>query len=132
MAHSSINKYRQVKVSSVREMRPYDQVNLVFTNIIGKLAAANGAIARNDLVTKGENLSHCITLLGALQDALDMTQGEISDNLHALYDFCQRRLVEANINNDVEIINEVSGLIKTIKEGWDTIPTEARDGAAHA
>ncbi|WP_409423641.1 hypothetical protein [Pseudoalteromonas sp. RW-H-Ap-1] len=52
MAHASINKYRQITVSSVKEMTPYDQVKLVFVNIVGKLSAAKGFIERKELEKK--------------------------------------------------------------------------------
>jgi flagellar protein FliS len=47
----------------------------------------------------------------------------------ALYDYCQRKLTQANLNNDVEAIMEVSGIVKQIKEGWDNIPLDQRNPA---
>jgi flagellar protein FliS len=127
MQHLSINKYKQVTVSSVREMSPYDQVKLVFVNIVGKLSAAKGFIDRKDYEKKGLYISDCITLLGALQQVLNFEQGEeISGNLDSLYDFCQRKLLEANINNDIQQIDEVLGIISEIKSGWESIPQENR------
>ena len=32
-----------------------------------------------------------------------------------------RRLLEANINNDEAILDEVSGLLRELKEAWDAI-----------
>jgi len=127
MAHLSINKYRQVSVNNVQDMTPYEQINLIFVNVIGKLAAAKGFITRNEIEKKGENISTCILLIGALEDALNMQAGgEISDNLSALYAYCQRRLIEGNLKNDIDALTEVSDIIKTIKEGWDAIPTDMR------
>ncbi|MFY8300285.1 flagellar export chaperone FliS [Pseudoalteromonas sp. SS15] len=127
MQHLSINKYKQVTVSSVREMSPYDQVKLVFVNIVGKLSAAKGFIDRKDYEKKGVYISDCITLLGALQQVLDFEQGkEISGNLDSLYDFCQRKLLDANMNNDINQIDEVLGIIGEIKAGWESIPQENR------
>ncbi|NMP03421.1 flagellar export chaperone FliS [Pseudoalteromonas arctica] len=133
MAHSSLKKYSQVRASSIAEMTPYEQINLIFSNIIGRLAATKGFIERKEIAKKGENISACILLLGALQDALnfDVEEGEgISDNLYALYDYCQRTLTQANLNNDVEKIIEVSSIIKEIKEGWGSIPMSDRNPVA--
>jgi flagellar protein FliS len=49
-----------------------------------------------------------------------------------LYDFCQRKLSEANLNNDIDAINEVSTIVKEIKEGWDNIPEDKRLQSANA
>ncbi|PAJ72206.1 flagellar export chaperone FliS [Pseudoalteromonas sp. NBT06-2] len=127
MAHLSINKYRQVSVNNVQDMTPYEQVNLIFVNIIGKLAAAKGSIERKEIEKKGNNISVCISLIGALQDALNMDDGgEISANLASLYEYCQYKLVNANVNNDIEGLLEVSSIIKNIKEGWEAIPQDIR------
>jgi flagellar protein FliS len=93
MQHSSIKKFKQVKVNSVREMTPYEQIKLVFSNITGKLSAAKILIERKDFEKKGLLISDCITLLGALQQILDFEQGqEISSNLDSLYDYCQKNI----------------------------------------
>ncbi|TMO92884.1 flagellar export chaperone FliS [Pseudoalteromonas sp. S3260] len=129
MAHISVKKYGQVRASSIAEMTPYEQINLIFSNIIGRLAATKGFIERKEIAKKGENISACILLFGALQDSLNLEVEQdpsISNNLLALYDYCQRRLVQANINNDVEALTEVSGIVKEIKEGWEGIPADQR------
>jgi flagellar protein FliS len=127
MQHLSINKYKQVTVSSVKEMTPYDQVKLVFTNILGKLSAAKGFIERKDYEKKGIFISDSIILLGALQQVLNFEQGdEISENLDSLYDFCQRKLLDASLKNDTQQIDEVLAIISEIKVGWDSIPPEER------
>lgn len=127
MAHSSINKYRQVTVSSVKEMTPYDQVKLVFVNIVGKLSAAKGFIERKEYEKKGTAISDCIVLIGALQQVLNFDHNnEVSTNLDSLYDYCQRSLLSANLENDLKKVDEVIVLIKEIKSGWEAIPLEQR------
>ena len=129
MAHISVKKYSQVSVSNINEMTPYEQINLIFSNILGRLAATKGFIERKEIEKKGENLSTCILLFGALQDALNFEVEQdpsISNNLLSLYDYCQRKLVEANVKNDIDAITEVSNIVKEIKEGWDNIPADER------
>ncbi|GMM86028.1 flagellar export chaperone FliS [Pseudoalteromonas phenolica] len=127
MQHSSIKKFKQVKVSSVSEMTPYEQVKLVFSNITGKLSAAKLLIERRDFENKGLLISDCITLLGALQQILDFEQGkEISTNLDSLYDYCQKLLLDANLHNDIQKIDEVLSIMTEIKSGWESIPPEQR------
>ena len=132
MAHVSVKKYGQVRASSIAEMAPYEQINLIFSNIIGRLAATKGFIERKEIQKKGENISACVLLFGALQDALNLEVEQdpsISNNLLALYDYCQRRLTQANLHNDIEAITEVSSIVKEIKEGWDNIPLDQRNPA---
>ncbi|NLB17461.1 MAG: flagellar export chaperone FliS [Syntrophomonadaceae bacterium] len=43
---------------------------------------------------------------------------EISHKLKDLYDYMYRRLVEANVKKDVEIIEEVRGLLGELRDTW--------------
>ena len=39
-----------------------------------------------------------------------------------LYDYCVRRLLKANIRNDIDGIKEVRSLLNEIKGAWEEIP----------
>ena len=41
-----------------------------------------------------------------------------------------RRLTEASVNNNMEIVDEVIALLREIKTGWDGIPTEFHNNQA--
>ena len=45
MAHISVKKYGQVRASSIAEMTPYEQINLIFSNIIGRLELQKGLLS---------------------------------------------------------------------------------------
>lgn len=46
---------------------------------------------------------------------------EISKNMLALYEYMNRRLVEANIKNDIAIIEEVEGLVTEFRDTWKEV-----------
>jgi flagellar protein FliS len=45
----------------------------------------------------------------------------VAANLDRLYLYITRRLFAAGVANDPLIVDEVCGLVRTIKEGWDGI-----------
>ena len=45
----------------------------------------------------------------------------MAQDLDALYEYMSLRLVNANLNNDVEGLDEVARLLSEIKEAWDSI-----------
>jgi len=47
--------------------------------------------------------------------------GEISITLEALYDYICRQLLQANIKDNEDILDEVSGLLSDVKIAWDAI-----------
>ena len=67
-------------------------------------------------------------MYGRLKSALDFEKGkELSQNLSDLYDYCIRRLLKANIRNDVEGIVEVKGLMNEIRSAWNMVPELLED-----
>ena len=58
-----------------------------------------------------------------LKGSLDLEKGgEIAANLDSLYAYMTRRLIEANHENSVEKVQEVTNLLSEILQGWVDIP----------
>ena len=94
------------------------------------LNAARGALQRGEIEEKGRLINKaCRILEEGLKASLDPSQGEIADNLSALYDYCNTRLMLANARNDATLIDEVVNLITPIAEGWSQIAPAQAEGA---
>ena len=128
MYSSGAKHYQQMNVqTSVEDASPHQLITMMFDGLISRLAMAKGFIGRADYEGKSRCLGSSITIIGALQDSLDAEQGgEIAENLDRLYLYMTRRVFAAGVANDVDIIDEVIGLVKTIKEGWDGIREEVQ------
>jgi flagellar protein FliS len=48
--------------------------------------------------------------------------GDIAVNLISLYEYINSQLFQASAQNSVEILDEVSNLMREIKQAWDAIP----------
>ena len=123
-----INHYQKVGVEArVSSSDPHNLVVMLFDGLLEKLARAGGAISRGNISEKGEALSAAIKIIDGLRASLDYEKGgEIASNLGAMYDYMERRLLEANTNSDATIVAEVVSLVKQVKVGWDAIPAELR------
>src|SRR6056300_1105197 len=98
-------------------------IQMLFDGLIDSLAAAEGQIERNEIQAKGESLSRATRIVLGLQGSLDLEKGgEIAANLADLYDYCTRRLMHANLKNDVESVQEVKRLISEIRDAWSQVP----------
>ena len=98
-------------------------IQMLFDGLIDSLAAAEGQIERNEIEAKGESLSRATRIVLGLQGSLDIEKGgEIAGNLADLYDYCTRRLLHANLKNDLEAVREVKKLMGEIRDAWAQVP----------
>jgi flagellar secretion chaperone FliS len=118
----ALKQYRQLGIESeVTHASPHRLIQMLFEGALGRLAAAQGAMERGDPAAKGEAIGKAIGIVSGLHASLDMTAGDLSENLAALYEYINLRLLEASTQNDGEKVAEVILLIKTLKSGWDQI-----------
>ncbi len=119
----ALRQYQQMNAESgVAYASPHRLIQMLMEGAFERIATAKGCIQRHDIPGKGEQIGKAIDIIGGLRDALNMEAGgELATNLDALYDFMQRRLLEANLRSDIAILDEVADLLRPIKEGWDAI-----------
>jgi|SRR5690606_29215390 flagellar protein FliS len=118
----ALKQYRRLGIESeVSNASPHRLIQLLIEGAISRLAAALGAIERNELALKGESISKAIDILGGLRASLDMSEGELSQRLDQLYEYMNFSLLEASAANDADKVGEVIQLLKTIKSAWDEI-----------
>lgn len=106
---------------------PHSLITQMFDGALSRIAQAKGSMERSETLQKAELISKAILIIGSLEGCLDHDQGgELSQNLSKLYEYMCLTLTEANIHNDVKKLEEVSGLILTIKSGWIQIPDQLK------
>ncbi len=82
-------------------------------------------MTRGDHSAKGGDIGDTLAIIGCLKGALNMDQGgEIAAQLEQLYDYIDRRLVEASAANDVAAAQEVLRLLTEIREAWMGLPEQ--------
>lgn len=120
---SAMKQYQKVSVQSeVFEASPHRLIQMLMQGGLERIAQARNAIERNTFAQKGELIGKAISIVGGLREPLDHeVGGELSQNLDGLYDYMIRRLLDANRDSDVAPLDEVSGLLRELKSGWDAI-----------
>lgn len=111
--------------SEVNFASPHRIIQMLMEGALSKIATAKGCIARNDIAEKSRQITWGMNIIQGLRTSLDAQKGgEVAANLDSLYEYMGRRLLEANVSNDVAILDEVSSLLMEVKAGWDNIPSE--------
>lgn len=108
---------------------PHRVIQMLMQGGLERLAQAKGAIERRDFSGKSTAISKAMAIINGLQDSLDLSYGQIPQDLYALYDYMKDRLMDASKNMDCEAIDEVANLMITIKSAWDNIPDAEKQRA---
>lgn len=119
----ALRQYQKVNVhAQASEATPHRLVQMLMEAGLDRIAQAKGAIGRKDIPGKGVLIGKAIGIVGGLREGLDMeNSAEALARVDNLYVYMMKRLTEANIKSDPKILDEVSGLLGTVKEGWDAI-----------
>jgi flagellar protein FliS len=123
MYKQGAKEYSQVSLQTeVMEADPHKLIQLLLEGALTRLAMAKKFMEMGDHESKNEKIGRAVDIICALQESLDHDKGgEVSANLERLYDYMTRRLFDANRLNDVDIVNEVMGLLLEVKAGWEGI-----------
>jgi flagellar protein FliS len=98
-------------------------IQMLFDGLLDSLSAARGHIQHGATREKGAQISRACRIIIGLQSALDFERGgELARNLDELYGYVSRRLVRVNAYNDLEALDEVFGLMRDIRDAWQTLP----------
>lgn len=109
--------------SSMNAADPHKLIAMLFQGALLAIANAKNGILRKDIAAKGKAISHAIRIIDeGLKACLDKNVGgELAQDLDAIYAYMCVRLVNANLNNDIEILDEITRLLGEIKGAWDSI-----------
>ncbi len=123
---SGMQQYKNMSVQGgVDSATPHRLIQMLMEGALEKIATAKYHMEKNEISKKGENISVAISIIDGLRVSLDKsTGGEIAQNLDDLYEYMGRVLLQANLKNDVSLLDEVSKLINEIKSAWDAIPAD--------
>jgi len=134
MSLKGINAYRKGNLKQdVANADPHKLTLMLLQGALDRVAYAKGAMERKDLVSKADFISKASAIIMHLRDTLDLEAGgEVADNMFALYNYMVERLNEAHINNDLNMLEEVSSLLTPIRDAWVQIPEEAKQEAYEA
>ena len=113
--------------SRIESADPIELVRLLYQGATASIREARVHLAAGDILARSRAISKAHSILTELSASLDHDRGgELSHRLARLYDYMQRRLLEANFRQIDEPLAEVLGLLATLDEGWEGIRESAK------
>ena len=122
IASNPYNQYKQTQINTASQgnliVMLYDGM-IKFLNI----AVENMAPRTYDLVNT--NILKTQDIISELMMSLNVDEGgQVAQNLLSLYVYFKKRLIEANIQKDAKIIQEILKMVTELRDAWAQISTK--------
>jgi flagellar protein FliS len=112
-----------------------DLLLMLYDTAIKHMKLAQEKMREKDVAAKGILITKALDIIGELQASLNKERGgDVAQNLFRLYFFCNTRLLQANMNMDPDMVEEVVGILGGLREAFaQIIPgQESTTANAHA
>ncbi len=110
--------------SGVLSASPAQLIVMLYDGAIRFLYAAAAAARQGNRAVARDRLRRAQAIINELNQSLDMTHGQIPQNLRAIYTFSSRHLIDSTLKGDPEGYEQVAKLLAELRVAW------ARNAAA--
>ena len=128
-----VNAYAKVGLETgIAAATPHKLITMLYDGAVLAVINATTHMKAGNIEAKGKAISHAIQIIdNGLKASLDKeVGGDIAKNLDALYEYMSARLLTANLQNQVEILDEVRGLLTDLRDTWKQIGEEGNGAPA--
>ncbi|MGZ0087096.1 flagellar export chaperone FliS [Caldibacillus thermoamylovorans] len=114
-------QFHQVyKQNSVSTASPGELTLMLYNGCLKFLTKAKQAISEENVQERNRNLQKAQRIIQELMVTLDQKY-EVAKQMMVMYEYMNRRLIEANIKNDISIVEEVEGLVTEFRDTWEEV-----------
>lgn len=111
------NPYQSYQQNSVNTASPGELTLMLYNGCLKFILLARKGMEDKNIEAKNTNLLKAQKIVQELMVTLNMDVA-VSKDMMALYDYLQRRLIEANVKNDVTILDEVHEFVTDFRDTW--------------
>ncbi|KHE67543.1 flagellar export chaperone FliS [Halobacillus sp. BBL2006] len=118
----SIQAYQN---NSVETASPGELTLMLYNGCIKFIKIARKAMEQSEIEKKNTNIQKAQNIIRELMVTMNQDYA-ISQEILPLYDYMNRRLMEANTKNDTAILDEVQGLAEEFRDTWKQVILQTR------
>lgn len=111
------NPYQTYQQNSVTTASPQELTLMLYNGCLKFIKLAKRAMDEGKIEEKNTNLIKAQNIIREFQITLDRDV-EISQNLDQLYEYINFRLMEANMKNDLAILEDAEAQVKELRDTW--------------
>lgn len=120
MAVMNNNPYAQYNQNKILTASPAELTLMLYDGAIKFCNIAMMGIEQNDLSKANNNIIKVEKIIEEFQLTLNFKY-EIANDFNNVYNYLMRRLREANVKKDKEILEEVSEHLHTMRDTWKEV-----------
>ena len=102
---------------------------MLYNGLVKFIMIAQSGMEEKNHEKANANILRAQDIINEFRATLDM-KFEVSKGLDSLYEYMNRRLIEANIRKDKEILEEVLGMAKELRDTWSLAIKRAKSQPA--
>jgi len=116
---NGIQSYRRTNVVTAD---PGKLVIMCYEGAIDNLLIAKQKYAEKKYEEKSRHINKAKDIIDELMGSLDFAKGGlIAKNLESLYNYMTRRIVLADVNKDMNALDEVVGMLSELLSAWEEV-----------
>ncbi len=119
--------YAQYNNSRIMTAKPAELTLMLYEGAIKFCNIALAAIDKNDIQNAHINIVKVQKIIDYLRQTLDMRY-PVAQDFENIYSYLSQRLVEANLEKDPEILNEINGHLHSVRDNWKLVMEKVARG----
>lgn len=121
--------YQNYQQNAIMSAGPEELTTMLYNRLVKDLKLAQGAAEKKNIQLAHNSITHAQEIIVHLMNTLD-TGFEVGQNLNLMYDYMNRRLLEANLKKDKEILREITGYAEEIRDVWVQAMKQVKTGVS--
>lgn len=114
------NAYAQYQNNKIMTASPAELTLMLYEGAIKFCNIAEMAIEQKDIPKAHLNIVKVEKIIDYLRQTLDMSYA-VAQDFENIYSYLSKRLVEANIKKDKEILEEVNMHLRSVRDNWKEV-----------
>lgn len=114
------NPYAAYENNSVTTAAPGELTLMLYNGCLKFIKQAKRAMEENNFEDKNMNIQKAQNIISELMVTLN-TDIPIAKQMMRMYDYMNRRLIEANIKNNAEVLDEVESYVVEFRDTWKEV-----------
>ena len=120
------NAYGQYNNSKILTASPAELTLMLYEGAIKFCNIAIVAVEQKDIQKAHNNIQKTERIVDYFRQTLDMSY-PVAEDFERVYSYLGRRLVEANIKKDKEILEEVNTHLRSMRDTWKEVMKKNRE-----